>query len=371
MIKVLYISDTLKQRFGVTSVIMNYINYFDMKEIKVDLLVYDDSEPDVIEKLKCKGCNVYFMPKLSIKSVGSFKKIINNFFENNKYDIVHSHFNQVDSIIFPIARKNGVKYCISHSHNTKLSDNRIKAIRNRIMCFNIGKNADYLAACSEAAGNFLYGKKAFSSDKRLIINNGVDCSKFSFDRNSREEIRKEFNIDENSILIGNIGSFKIQKNQSFLIDIFNELSKLDNKYILMLVGDGEKKSEIIEKVINYGLKDKVIFTGVRKDIPKILSALDAFILPSLYEGLPVIGIEAQASGLECVFSNTITKEVDLTGVIFVDLAEPVSKWAEIISKLSFKHDESNYNKISKKGYDIKRESKKLESFYKNIMTKNK
>ena len=366
MIKVLYISDTLKQRFGVTAVITNYIEHFEKDNIQVDVLVYDDSEKEVIDKLKSYGSEVYFMPKLSLKNINGYKKYIKDFFSNHKYDIIHSHFNQIDGLVFPIARKQKNCICISHSHNTKLSDYFFKAIRNRLMCLNIAKNADIWASCSEKAGIALFGKKFKDSPKSLIIHNGVDCDKFKYNEEYREEIRNEFNISEDRILIGNIGSFKPQKNQTFLVDIFNQLCKKSDKYNLIFVGDGPTQEEIKNKVKELNLQDRVIFTGTRKDIPKILSAIDIFVLPSLYEGLPVIGIEAQAAGLECVFSDTITKEVDLGNVCFIKLDATLDEWCNAISNCSFKHNENYSYLITEKGYNIDLESKRLLKRYEEL-----
>lgn len=366
MIKVLYISDNLKQRFGVTSVIMNYLELIPDENVKIDLLVYEGSEPQMVEKAKRFGAYVFFMPELGLKSIRDYCDFMRSFFGLHHYDIIHSHFNQIDSIVFPIARKAGVKKCISHSHNTKLSDNRLKSIRNRVMCWNIGWNADVLAACSEKAGEALFGKRFKNSKKKLIIRNGVNIERFRFDIDKRNEIRSSLNIEDDVILLGHVGSFKIQKNQTYLINIIENLIKTNKNYKLVFVGDGETKKNIEEEVKNKGLCDYVIFAGVRSDVDKILSAIDIFVLPSLYEGLPVIGIEAQAAGLQCLFADTITKEVDLTGQTFLELKDDCIEWVNAIISAQHTHHMEYADEISNRGYNIIIESKKLKEKYKAL-----
>lgn len=364
MIRVLYISDSLKQRFGVTSVIMNYLSHFDYSKIQVDLLVLKDSEEIVIDRAKALGANVYFMPNFAGLNILEYRKFFKVFFENNEFDIVHSHFNQIDGIVFPIARKHGVKKCISHSHNTKLSEDKLKAYRNRLMCWNIYSNADICAACSVVAGNALFGKKFEDSSKSLIINNAIECNKFEYSSEKRSLIRRELGVGDNTVLIGNIGSFKLQKNQTFLLDIFKQLKEYKNDaYKLLLVGDGEKRAELEKKVSELQLGEDVIFTGVRKDVAYILSAIDLFVLPSLYEGLPVIGIEAQASGVNCIFADTITKETDLIGVKYLSLGSGAVSWARAIKETTCERNKDSQEILKIKGYDIGIESEKLTEKY--------
>lgn len=363
MIKVLYVADNLKQKFGVTSVILNYLEQISDENIKIDILAYEDSEREIIERIKQFGSEVYFMPELGLKSIAAFYHYIKLFFAEHQYAIVHSHFNQVDSLIFPIARRAGVRFCISHSHNTKLSNNRLKAIRNRILCWNIGWNADVLAACSEKAGIALYGSWFKNSKKKLIINNGVNLEKFSYSDMKRKVIRDEFGVENSECLIGHIGSFNVRKNQKYLVRIFSDLCKISNCYKLILVGEGETKENIEEAVKTNGLSEKVIFTGVRIDVDKILSAVDLFVLPSLFEGLPIVGIEAQAAGCECLFSDTITREVDMTGQTFISIKENPEKWVDAIIKSKCRHHQEYPKLLKDRGYSIFDEGEKLKKKY--------
>lgn len=362
-VKVLYITDTMKQRFGVTSVIMNFLSHWPESNVSIDIIAYENSESEMVEKAKEYGAKVFFMPYLLPKNIRSFIKFYHSFFAENHYDIVHSHFNQIDALVFPIARKYGVKKCISHSHNTKLSDYKLKAIRNRLMCLNITYNADYLAACSEMAGRALFGRSFSHRKNTLIIHNGIDCEKYLFSNENRRKIRSEFGIESDAVLIGHVGSFKPQKNQIFLVRVFSELFMKNTKYRLVLVGEGQTMNMVKEECYKLGIENNVIFTGARSDVDKILSALDIYILPSVYEGLGISAIEAQANGIPCVFSTAVPKEADLTGVLYLDLNEQSNVWANSIIKMDYsRHPEWN-EMIKRKGFDITTEALKLSDFY--------
>ena len=184
--KILYIVDSLKQRFGVTSVVMNYFRNIDKKYLQIDFLVFNDSEREIIDEIRNAGSDVFFMPKPCVKNIPYIIKFYKTFFEiHNDYKIVHSHINQIDSVIFPIAKKYGVKHCISHSHNTKYSDYMLRAIRNWIMCLPLKKAADTWAACGVKAGEFLFGKNFMKSPKHLVINNAIDIDRFRYNAETR------------------------------------------------------------------------------------------------------------------------------------------------------------------------------------------
>ena len=368
-IKVLYIVDSLRQRFGVTAVVMNYFRFVEKEKLQIDFLVFEDSEKSIVDEIQRSGSKVYFMPKLTIKNIKQCLDFYRGFFKDHKeYKVLHSHLNQIDAIIFPIAKKSGVKHCISHSHNTRYSDYKVKAIRNKIMCLPIKFVSDTWAACGIKAGEFLFGKNFLKSTKHLIINNAIDINKYKYDESIRELRRKEFNVTD-EILIGNVGSLKIQKNQEYLLYVFAELLKsVENrvKYKLMIVGDGNLRYHLIKIAKSLGIDKDIIFTGVRNDVNELLQAMDIFVLPSLYEGLPVIGVEAQAAGLPCLFSDKVTREVDICNARFIALADDKKEWIRAII-------ESGNNKridcskfVEKKGFSIEKEAKKLNSFYLNL-----
>ncbi len=363
MVKVLYITDSLKKRFGVTSVITNYIGHIKDSRVHIDVLAYDDSENRIIDELKSYGADVYLMPKLSFKTMLKFIEFIKCFFKYHAYQIIHSHFNQIDCIVFPIAKKYCVKHCISHSHNTRYSDYFFRGIRNELMCIPLPRLADTWAACSMLAGEFLYGEKFNKSKKRLIINNAVDTSLYKFNSSIRKEKRTELGINEDEIVIGNVGSLKLQKNQGFLINVMNCLIQSNRrKYKLVIVGDGELKHSLIQQAKNLNIEEKIIFTGARSDVNCLFQAFDIFVLPSLYEGLPVTGIEAQASGLPCIFSDKITREVDLINVTYLPI-DDFAPWVEQIIVTDINNRKDCTQLVCQKGFDIDIEAQKLADYY--------
>lgn len=365
-IKVLYISDNLFQRFGVTAVMMNYFRNIDKNRVNIDFLVWEGNDESIENEIKASGASIFYMPKLGIRNYKSVTSFLEKFFEDHcgEYAIVHSHFCQMDAIIFPIAKKYGVQHCISHSHNTKFSDYKIRAIRNRIMCIPIKKVADTWAACSIKAGRALYGKNFINSEKKLIITNAVDCDKYSYKPDIRNKLRKQMGLS-NKVVIGNVGSLKPQKNQKYLLEIFAQLLKISTdkeKYRLLIVGDGNLKEELVNYASKLNISKYVSFLGQRNDVEQLLQVMDIFVLPSLYEGLPVIGIEAQAAGLPCLFSDEITKEVDICNTTFISLNEK-SEWINsILDTVDFARKDTTLQ-VERKGYNIANEAEKLIDFY--------
>lgn len=368
-IKVLYITDSIRQRSGITSVIRNYLSHFDWSDIQVDILAHGYVEQETLDGLKAYGANVFFMPILNLKSVLKFRQFINDFFAEHKYDIVHSHYFQLDCLVFPIAKRKSSSICISHSHSTKLSDFKIKAIRNRLLSININRAADVWAACSNDAGEFLFGKNFSRSPKKLIVRNGIECTDYIFDLEKRKRKRREFGIKDSEIVLGHIGRMAPQKNPLFLINILNELVKIDSNYRLMMVGNGPMESEIKKMVDSLGLKDKVYFAGVRSDVPELINAFDIFLFPSLYEGLGIVAVEAQANGLNCLVSDVIPREVDLTGIRRLSLEAGPLEWAKEITHMSTTRCVDNYRKVVDAGYDIQSAANYLLDYYCNLIRK--
>ena len=365
--KILYVLDTLKQRYGVTSVAMNYFRNIDKDRVHIDFLVLEDSEDDIISEIEEKGSSVYYMPKLGISNIFKTAKFFDCFFKNHNYKIVHSHFNQIDFMLFHYAKKNGVKFCISHSHSTKYSDYKLRAFRNWMMCLPIKHIADIWAACGIKAGNFLYGNNFMKSPKHIIINNAIDIDKYKYDSKIRNLKRTELGLSDKYI-IGNVGSLKKTKNQKYILKLFSKLNEIkqDNQFHLLIVGDGELKNELTKLAVELGISEYVTFLGSRNDVNEILQAIDVFLLPSLYEGLPVIGIEAQTAGLPCIFSNNITEEVNICNSKFLPLTDDFGPWIDEImkSKRIKRYDTSNL--IVDSGFSIKDEALKLSEFYVNI-----
>lgn len=363
MIKILHVVSSLSIRSGVMSVLMNYYRNINKDKIQFEFCYYVDREDTYEEEINSLGGRVIKISRPSLSR--SFLIELNNFFkqQSDTYLALHIHEVYLTFLFAPIAKRNGIKNIITHSHATMYSDRKINALRNQILCMPLKKQANYYYSCSEAAGKFLYGQKYFEEGKVKVINNAIDCEKYKFKSKTRDDMREKLGLKDH-LVIGNVGRFNEQKNHSFLIDIFYSMRQTKEKVILLLVGDGPLFQNIKDKVDKLNMSNDVIFLGRRKDISDILQAMDIFLLPSLYEGLPVVGVEAQASGLPIVLSDTITREIGLFNYKYIDLEKTPEYWAKEI--LSIKQDNNRnqaYLEVKEKGFDIKQEAKKLEKTY--------
>lgn len=383
MIRVLFVNDNLRLPAGITVVMNNIIDNFPNSEVEFSILTIQSNKNNALNIFSNKGVKIFYMPgatttstnnrlkrflgRINIFTFFSLKTFFKRFFQEHTFDIVHSHFSQIDRIMFPIAKSNGVKCCISHSHSSQLSDSKFRALRNKLLCRDLLNIADYCVACSNSAGIALFGKDFLLSPKKKIIKNGISVSNFTYNENSRKEIRKRYNLDEKTLLIGTVGRLNKVKNQSFLIEVLAKLNNRNHTYKLMLVGCGELESFLKQKSSRLGLNDDVIFAGSQNDISPYLSAFDIFVMPSLHEGLGIAAIEAQVNGLECIVSSSVPQEVDLTGVRFLNLNEGATVWGETISTLLKQHHSEFPKIVIDAGYDIKTVCEDLYLFYKNII----
>ena len=262
----------------------------------------------------------------------------------------------------------GVPVRISHAHNRPLGFD-IKTLVRYYFRWRLKKVNTHMFACGYEAGDWLYGKK--NRDKVILINNAIDAKEFSYDETKSLEMKKSLGV-EGKTVIGHVGRFFTQKNHPFLIDIFKSIHGKDPNTTLLLVGGGELDDALMnqmkEKVKNLGLEDSVNFLGVREDVADILQAFDLFLLPSLYEGLPVTMIEAQAAGLPCVISDKVPVQCDITGnTKVVSLEDSTDKWADIVlGCVSIYKRTDTFEKIKEAGFDIKENAKWLEDFYKEV-----
>lgn len=356
-VKVLCVLPSLRICNGVASYAMNY--YKNISNIDMDFVVANlDTKSDYFDEIKANGNKIYNLSKNASKNFFDYIYKIKKFFKENanKYDIIHCHVANAGAIFLYYAKKYGIKVRIIHSHATETSDNKIKQIRNNLILPLTIHNATNYFACSDKAGKAMFKNKKF-----CVVNNAINCEKYKFNEAYREEIRKEFNIENDEYLIGNIGRFVHQKNQEYLLNIANELDKKEIKYKVFILGTGPLESKLHEQRRNDNLEENVIFINPRNDVYKFYSAFDLFVLPSLYEGLPVVGIEAQCNGLPCLFSDTITKEVKINdNVKFISLKN-LDGWKEYISNKYFKREEIKY--FDNNSFNIKVEAQKLKRIY--------
>lgn len=347
---------------GVEAVINNYYRNIDHNKFQFDYIIDSDGECQPPQELINMGARYFVVPPY--QKLPQHIKALTKIFRENKYQIVHSGMNTLAPISMFCAWRAGVPVRINHNHSTagkgETKRNILKyMLRPFAKCF-----ATHYAACSKYAGEWLLGKRMMQNKKVTVFNNAIDAKKFSFNPIVRDEVRKELGIEEKYV-IGHVGRFCFQKNHEFIIDTFNEVHKIDSNAILLLIGIGDLQDKIKKKVKSLNLEDSVFFLGVRKDVDRLYQAMDIFVLPSHYEGLPVVGVEAQAAGLPCLLSDQMTKEtVILSETKMLPLKAGPKKWAEQIEEMNSIKHRNTLEEIKKAGFDIHLEAKKLEKYYK-------
>lgn len=363
MIRVLHVIDRLKMVSGIARSILNYYEHIDTNKVQFDFLVVD-SDRNVVENVRRRGGDVFTIEKLGLTNGGKVKKEIEHFFSEhkNQYQIVHSSFYHIDFILFPIAKKYGAFACISHSHNTQFSDYWVRSIRNALMAKMSLRYATHFVACSNMAAEFQFGKKRVESGEVFILKNAINAKAFEYNADTRDYVREKLGLKDNYV-IGNVGRFNKQKNHEFLLKIFSEYTQTDTSAVLLLVGEGELMDQFQQEAKEKCISEKVIFLGARNDVSDLLQAMDCYVFPSLYEGLGISLVEAQAAGLPCIASSTIPEESRVTtNIKYLDLSDP-SEWLSTIGKCKTFERSDTYHEIVEAGYEIESATRTLEDYY--------
>jgi len=287
----------------------------------------------------------------------------------DKYDIAYFNLSTPSDVFkYPLICKIfGIKRIIIHSHNSNQgSINFFTRLVNKMGRAYINKIATARFACSDKAAAWMFGRACKSY---TLVNNGLEINKYDFNRLMREKIRNKLSINDKQFIVGHVGRFVRQKNHKFLLEIFKEFLKKKPNAILLLIGVGTLMSEVQKQARILGIKDKIIFLGEKDNVNEYMQAMDVFVLPSLYEGLPIAGIEAQATGLKCVFSDTISSEADITGnVVFKALGSSPGSWAEAINDCTKNvMRTSTSDKVQRAGFDIQYVTREVEATIDKLM----
>lgn len=350
---------------GLEIMLMNFLRNIDREKVHIDFLLHYKEKGDFDDEIRSLGSKIYVMPKLRPQNVFKYIASLCRFFREHRgeYDIVHGNITSSGIIYLTIAKIFGVKTRIIHAHYGDVKGNHHEKLE-RIMLKPLRFCANYYFACSDRAGEFCFGKNILKRDNYFLIRNGVDITKFSFDEAKRNKKREEMGLSNKFVLL-HVGRFESEKNHSFILDFFSEYIKTDKEGILLFAGVGSLENEIKEKARTLGLSDRVLFLGLRNDVNQFLLAADVFVLPSIFEGLPVVGIEAQASGIKCLFSENVTRELDITGNCEFLPINDTFLWCRAIEKArEFKRVKTD-EKIVGAGYEIHAQAKWLENFYLN------
>ncbi len=361
MMRVLQVTPSLSACGGVENYLMNYFRAIDRKKVAFDFLSHDadPAKADFADEIRANGGRVYFLPPYTAKNVFSNqKKTEELFFRHPEYRTVHCHGANFSPFVFAAAIRFGVSRRILHSHQAAAADKAWHKLRNLPLLAAGNRRATHRAACSTLSGEYLFGKRPFT-----VIPNAVDTARFAFHRERRSMARLALGVG-NAFVVGHIGRMCAQKNQLFLIEVFAAFLRVEPNALLLLAGTGETEPHVRAKAQSLGVSERVRFLGLRKDTAPLYAAMDAFCLPSLYEGLPVVGVEAQSAGLPLLVSDTVTEELGvLSTTKFLSLRRPAEEWAAALAKMRKIKRADTRSAMRQAGFDIFAEAEKLADFY--------
>ena len=351
---------TKMERGGLETFIMNMYRNIDRLRIQFDFLYHRNGCFAYDNEIKELGGRIYHVPQCNPFSF-RYIKMVNNFFLQHPYQVVHSHIDCMSALPLAAAKRHGVAVRIAHSHSSR-QDKDFKYPLKLICKRFIRREATDLFACGVDAGRWM-----FNTDDFIVVNNAIDVDTYEFDYNRRICMRRELGISGDTLVVGHVGRFAPAKNHEFILDVFSEVVRLCSDSILILAGDGDLRLEMEHKAEVLGIADNVLFLGVRPDVPSLMQAMDVFLMPSVYEGLPLVLVEAQAAGLPCLISNSIPCDCNFKGSVLArkSLAESPSSWAAALVSMRVKDARraTGVTVVREAGFDAKVEAGRLAGFY--------
>lgn len=346
---------------GVESVVFSYCEAL-KSEVEPTFVFFDDSTVIPEEFVKSVGGHYFVVPH--VKHLGKFKKAFTKILTENKYDIIHSHVNTLSVFVLKVAKKCGYQNRIAHSHSQSNKKEHLRNFIKNILKKFSKKYATVYLACGENAGRYQYGDKTFDEGKVHVLKNAIDVKRFTFNQKDRDEIRQELGVADNEILVGTLGRLCSQKNQEYILKMAKECPEI--KFVI--VGGGPLENELKQFIADNNIKNVILY-GISHQASRFYSAFDTFVLPSLYEGVPVTGIEAQTNGVYVLFSDQVSRESQASSFVkFLPIGESdLSKW---VDEIKVKHDhEDHLKEIVDSGFSIDEASKSLLAIYKSLLDK--
>lgn len=347
---------------GIETYLMKISSHIDLKKFQFDFLAYDNRKPCFYDELTALGCGFHFVRSRRTNWFGNAHDL-RKLLSAEKYDIIHCHLNSLTYITPALEGLRAGSKVIIHSRNGGSASGSSSKILNCINRYRMPWKKVTLAAVSDVAGRWMFGP----GRDFIVLNNGLDTSKYRYSEKDRTSVRSELGIPEDREVISSVGAFRTQKNHMFMIDVFAGYHKANPNSTLLLVGEGDLEARIRQKVQQAGVEDSVLFAGRRSDIGAVLSASDKYLFPSFYEGFPNALLEAETSGLLCVSSSTITEQACLDNCIRVSLDSPVSDWVRALENPPVKDRPACVGMVEKAGFGIDSEIKRLENLYTSLL----
>lgn len=368
MLRVLQVIGKM-DRAGAESLIMNLYRAVDRTKVQFDFMVFTSEEGDYDQEILELGGRIYHMPSFKgynyLNLCGNFKE----FFKKHPYKVVHGHIGSLSPAYLYYAKKNGA-YAIVHSHATKSS-----VLWERyafwLLSHRVSSIADYFFACSKQAGIDMFGSEIAEKDNFKVLKNCINVEAFKYSEERHQSLKELFKL-EDKMVYGHVGRFTEAKNHEFLIEVFEKLAEKNDKSVLLLVGRGELENKIKKIVHEKKLDEKVIFMGVRDDIPDMMNLFDVFVFTSVFEGLGNVCIEAQAAGLPCFVSNAIQNEAIVSEHVWrYSLDDTAKEWAHNIEEVMSRFERKDgRGSVTEAGYDAKSIAEWLQTFYLEKAKKN-
>ena len=351
-------------RAGLETMLMTYYRRMDRERIQFDFLKHREELGDYDEEIISLGGKIYHIPAITPQNFPGYLKALDHFFtEHPDYRVVHAHLDALSSFVLRAAKKAGVPVRIAHSHNNGFEKSWKRPLR-LVAKELLPRYATHYWGCSQEALCFLFGKDPEDIHPRRVLPNAIEPERFVFDPVVRHKIRQEMMLEDHFVL-GHIGRFCYQKNQAFLLEIFTEIKKRQSNAVLLMIGDGKTREILLERARRLRVEDSVRMMGVRADIPRLLQGMDLFLLPSRFEGLGIVLLEAQMAGLRCLVSDRVSQTGNLTGqVVYWPLERSPADWAKKALELASRGRTAVCREVFQEaGYDIVSAARSLEEEY--------
>ena len=362
---------------GAESRIMDIYRHIDKDKVQFDFLIHQTKKGYYEEEIEKLGGRIYRVPRFKLYNILTYRKALREFFNSSqrvdnanrrfasssrRLEVVHGHMTSTASIYLPIAKKCGVPVTIAHARSAGV-DKGLKGVITRLLRRPLRRKCDHMFACSMLAAKAVFGENNAKNGRVTIVPNAIDAKLFMYNEEIRNRMRKKLSL-EDKFVIGHVGRFHYAKNHEYLLAVFGEIAKQRENAHLLLLGEGERMEEMKEKAVAFGIADKVLFAGNQKEVWDYYQAMDFFLFPSRFEGLPGTVVEAQAAGLCCLISDAIAEEVKITKLVTAfSIEEKPEKWAEYVLTHDKYERKSRYEQIAAAGFDVKAQTKWYEQFY--------